>query len=68
MRLVCPVLLHVSVTVAGAQDRLIRTFGQESGLEPPIWAVAQDSVGFIWVGAEAGLYRRPRLFATRWMS
>jgi signal transduction histidine kinase/ligand-binding sensor domain-containing protein len=66
MRLVWPVLLHASVTAAGAQDRLIRTFGQESGLEPPIWAVAQDSVGFIWVGAEAGLYRFDSTEFRRW--
>jgi signal transduction histidine kinase/ligand-binding sensor domain-containing protein len=66
MRLICLVLMHESVTTASAQDRLIRTFGQESGLQPPVWAVAQDSAGFIWIGAEAGLYRFDGTEFRRW--
>jgi signal transduction histidine kinase len=66
LRLVCPVLVHVSVAAAGAQDRLIRTFGQDSGLEPPIWALAQDSLGFLWIGAEGGLYRFDGSEFRRW--
>jgi signal transduction histidine kinase/ligand-binding sensor domain-containing protein len=52
--------------LVGAQDRLIRTYSQESGLQPPIWAVAQDSVGFLWVGAEGGLYRFDGSEFRRW--
>jgi signal transduction histidine kinase len=50
-------LLLTAAATAAAQDRLVRTFGQESGLAPPVWAVAQDRVGFLWIGAEGGLYR-----------
>jgi signal transduction histidine kinase/ligand-binding sensor domain-containing protein len=53
-------------TLVSAQDRLIRTYGQESGLQPPIWALAQDSVGFLWVGAEGGLYRFDGSGFRRW--
>jgi signal transduction histidine kinase/ligand-binding sensor domain-containing protein len=58
--------LSGAASSADAQDRLIRTFGQESGLQPPIWAVAQDSVGFLWVGAEGGLYRFDGAEFRRW--
>ena len=44
----------------------MRTFGQESGVQPPIWALAQDSVGFLWVGAEGGLYRFDGAEFRRW--
>ncbi len=36
----------------------MRTFAQERGLSaPPVWALAQDPRGFIWIAAEGGLYR-----------
>ena len=62
------VCISVSSAASGAdaQDRLVRTFGQESGLQPPIWALAQDSVGFLWVGAEGGLYRFDGAEFRRW--
>jgi signal transduction histidine kinase len=58
-----PLLLALSLGVGlpGAvtgQDRLSRTFAHEHGLTaPPVWALAQDSLGFLWIGAEAGLFR-----------
>jgi signal transduction histidine kinase/ligand-binding sensor domain-containing protein len=58
--------LSSAASAAQAQDRLVRTFGQESGLQPPIWALAQDSVGFLWVGAEGGLYRFDGAEFRRW--
>jgi signal transduction histidine kinase/ligand-binding sensor domain-containing protein len=40
------------------QARVVRTFASESGLTaPPVWTLAQDDRGFLWVGAEGGLYR-----------
>ena len=66
IRLVSPVLLQVSIATAQAQDRLIHTFGQASGLQPPIWALAQDSTGFLWIGAEGGLYRFDGAEFRRW--
>lgn len=60
------ILLSGPASVVDAQDRLIRTFGQESGLQPPIWAIAQDSVGFLWIGAEGGLYRFDGAEFRRW--
>jgi ligand-binding sensor domain-containing protein len=49
-----------------AQDRLVRKFGGESDLMPPIVALAQDSVGFIWVGTRAGLFRYDGARFQRW--
>jgi signal transduction histidine kinase/ligand-binding sensor domain-containing protein len=60
------VLLQVSVAAASAQDRLIRTFSQDSRLQPPVWALAQDSLGFLWIGAEGGLYRFDGSEFRRW--
>ncbi len=52
---------------SAAQERVFRTFGPEHGLEvPPVWALAQDSVGFIWIGAESGLFRFDGADVTRW--
>jgi signal transduction histidine kinase/ligand-binding sensor domain-containing protein len=55
-----------AATVAAAQDRLVRTFGLEHGLAAPVWALAQDSVGFLWIGAEGGLYRFDGSEFRRW--
>src|SRR5687767_16006602 len=52
--------------LVGAQDRLVRTFSQETGLQPPVWALAQDSAGFLWIGAEGGLYRFDGTEFRRW--
>ena len=52
--------------LVGAQDRLVRTFGQETGMQPPVWALAQDSTGFLWIGAEGGLYRFDGTEFRRW--
>jgi signal transduction histidine kinase/ligand-binding sensor domain-containing protein len=41
-----------------AQERLVRAFTDEHGLDAgPVWALAQDSTGFLWAGTEAGLFR-----------
>jgi signal transduction histidine kinase len=39
-----------------AQDRLVRRFG-DGDLVPPVVALAQDSVGFLWVSTRTGLFR-----------
>jgi signal transduction histidine kinase/ligand-binding sensor domain-containing protein len=45
----------------------VRTYGPDEGLEvPPVWALAQDSVGFIWIGAESGLFRFDGSQIRRW--
>jgi signal transduction histidine kinase len=50
-----------------AQDRLMRTFGPEHGLQvPTITALAQDSTGYLWVGGEGGLYRFDGSEMRRW--
>jgi signal transduction histidine kinase/ligand-binding sensor domain-containing protein len=50
-----------------AQDRLVRTFAQDHGLTaPPVWALAQDSTGFLWIGAEGGLFRFDGVEIRRW--
>ena len=68
VRALCVALIPLSAapSPAGAQDRLIRTFSQENGLQPPVWALAQDSVGFLWIGAEGGLYRFDGTEFRRW--
>lgn len=41
-----------------AQERLVRTFDQDRGLAgAPVWALDQDAVGFLWIGAQGGLFR-----------
>jgi signal transduction histidine kinase len=50
-----------------AQDRLMRTYGPEHGLQvPTITALAQDSAGYLWVGVEGGLYRFDGSEMRRW--
>jgi signal transduction histidine kinase/ligand-binding sensor domain-containing protein len=50
-----------------AQDRLIRTFDQAHGLDvPTISALTQDSLGYLWIGSEAGLYRFDGSEMRRW--
>jgi signal transduction histidine kinase/ligand-binding sensor domain-containing protein len=60
-------LLLWSASPVGAQERLVRTFGPEAGLtSTPAWAVAQDSVGFLWIGTEGGLFRFDGTEFLRW--
>ena len=49
-----------------AQDRLVRRFGPETGLVPPVHALAQDSTGFLWIGAQGGLFRYDGTEFRRW--
>jgi Two component regulator propeller len=61
------VLAAVTTPTAQAQDRLTRTFGPENGLAaPPVWAVAQDSIGFLWIGTQGGLFRFDGAEFRRW--
>lgn len=56
-------------SITGAQARVFTTLGQEHGLgAPPVWAIAQDSIGFIWIGAEGGLFRFDGTELRRWAS
>lgn len=59
-------LLFAAPSGVAAQDRLVRTFGGESGLLPPAVALAQDSAGFIWAGTRAGLFRYDGSRFERW--
>lgn len=60
-------MLFVAPHPSGAQDRLYRLLGEEHGLTaPPVWALAQDSTGFLWIGAEGGLYRFDGAEIRRW--
>jgi signal transduction histidine kinase/ligand-binding sensor domain-containing protein len=54
-------------SMLAAQDRLKRQFGGEGGLVPPIVALAQDSVGFLWAGTRAGLFRYDGARFQRWL-
>lgn len=61
------VLLLLNGGAARAQERFVRTFGPEAGLtSPPVWDVAQDSVGFLWIGTEGGLFRFDGTEFRRW--
>jgi signal transduction histidine kinase len=60
------IALLAAPSVLAAQDRLIRRFGDESDVLPPIIALAQDSVGFLWVGTRAGLFRYDGVRFRRW--
>lgn len=43
--------------VAHGQSRLLRQYAEETGVVPPVWAITQDADGFLWVGAQGGLFR-----------
>jgi signal transduction histidine kinase/ligand-binding sensor domain-containing protein len=61
------VLLLLSGSPVRAQERFVRTFGPEAGLtSTPAWAIAQDSVGFLWIGTEGGLFRFDGSEFSRW--
>jgi signal transduction histidine kinase/ligand-binding sensor domain-containing protein len=60
------IALVAAPSVLAAQDRLVRRFGDESNVLPPIIALAQDSVGFLWVGTRAGLFRYDGARFRRW--
>ena len=60
-------LLLAPVERGEAQHRLTRRYGSESGLlAPPVWALEQDSAGFLWIGAQAGLFRYDGAVMQRW--
>ncbi len=56
-----PLLLGAMLLCAAAelpaQTRLIRRFAEDAGLAAPVWAIVQDSTGFLWIGAQGGLFR-----------
>lgn len=60
------IALVTAPSVLAAQDRLARRFSDESDVLPPIVALAQDSVGFLWVGTRAGLFRYDGARFQRW--
>lgn len=50
-----------------AQARVIHTLAAARGLEvPPVWSLAQDREGFLWSGAEGGLFRFDGHRMRRW--
>ncbi|HEX7050804.1 MAG TPA: ATP-binding protein [Longimicrobiales bacterium] len=51
----------------GAQDRLVRRFAADQGLAvPPVWALAQDAVGFLWIATQGGIYRYDGVEFRQW--
>src|SRR5688572_785852 len=64
---VAAVVLVALVAPLAAQERLVRTFGPENGLSaPPVWGLAQDSTGFLWIATEGGLFRFDGVEFRRW--
>ncbi|HSJ23468.1 MAG TPA: ATP-binding protein [Longimicrobiales bacterium] len=59
-------LLMMGAAPLLAQDRLVRRFGGQGELVPPIVALAQDSVGFLWASTRAGLFRFDGTRFQRW--
>lgn len=59
LRLVAAVvLLHFAAGMASAQTFRLRVLGGEQGLSSPfVHALAQDSVGYLWIGTGQGLGR-----------
>lgn len=50
-----------------AQDRLTRSFDARDGLSATtVFSLAQDSVGFLWIGTVGGLYRYDGVEMRRW--
>lgn len=48
----------VTASSVDAQPTLSRRFAADAGLPAsPVWALAQDRTGFLWVGTEGGLVR-----------
>ncbi len=62
------ILIQLVAPVRGlGQERLSLLVGPERGLQsPPVWAIAQDSTGFLWIGAEGGLFRFDGDEVERW--
>jgi signal transduction histidine kinase len=60
------IALVTAPSILAAQDRLVRRFSEESEVLPPIVALAQDSVGFLWIGTRAGLFRYDGARFRRW--
>lgn len=63
-------LVHLCVVradVAHAQERLVRRFAADHGLEvPPVHALAQDRDGALWIATSGGLYRFDGVEFRRW--
>jgi signal transduction histidine kinase/ligand-binding sensor domain-containing protein len=60
-------LPHFASDTLHSQDRLMRHFGADQGLvTTPVAALVQDSVGFLWIGGEGGLFRYDGREVRRW--
>lgn len=60
-------LCAVRVSGAPAQERLVRRYAADQGLEvPPVMALAQDRDGALWIGSMGGLYRFDGIEFRRW--
>src|SRR5688572_22844750 len=52
---------------AQAQERFFRLFDEQEGLSPSeVNALAQDRVGFLWIGTQGGLVRYDGIEMRRW--
>lgn len=66
--LLCLALLcAVQIAEAPAQERLVRRFAADHGLEvPPVQALVTDPEGTLWIGTLGGLYRFDGVEFRRW--
>lgn len=56
-----------SISDVRAQDRVVRRFDREADLAPAwVFSLEQDSIGFLWIGTVAGLYRYDGVSVRRW--
>ena len=67
LRTILPLVSLTAASALSAQSRLVRDYAEEQGLvAPPVWAIAEDSTGFLWIGAEGGLFRFDGIDFHRW--
>ncbi|MFW6201219.1 MAG: sensor histidine kinase [Gemmatimonadota bacterium] len=60
-------LVATTAESLSAQRRLMRTFGPAEGLSTPwVFALAQDSTRFLWIGTAGGLFRYDGVEMRRW--
>jgi signal transduction histidine kinase len=63
----CVIASLLGPPTSAAQDRVVRTFGPDDGFSgAPVAALVQDDTGFLWIGAQGGLFRFDGEEIRRW--